>query len=610
MNRKLSLLFLVVVFWFPGYMLAQNANGIIDPSRIIDWTNAGVQGGIPNRTTVCTTLSPGASVSQINSAIATCPSNGVVYLNAGTYNLSSGIDFAGHGNVTLRGAGPDKTFLVFTGGISCATDSASICIQGSVVYAGSPSNLTNMTGGYSRGSTQVSLSSVTNLAVGGIIDFDQLNDSSDPGDIYVCDASGSCSMEGTGGVYRSGRAQNQVATVTGINGTTISITPGIYMPNWRSSQSPQAYWPNTTITNVGVENLSIDNSNSSAKAALMFASASNCWERNVRSLNVNRDHVWMWITSHISVIDNYYYGTQSGQSSEYGVEPDRDSDSLIENNIFQHIVSPIVPGPTAGDVIAYNYTIDDWDTESASWMEEAIFVHSAGTGFCLFEGNEANGLESDDIHGSHDFSTFFRNRLLGWEATKSTSTIPAELMSFSRYYNMIGNVLGYPGYHTQYQDLAPNGRNSSKSIYVLGWGGQDGNTSNAPNDTNVVSTLMRWGNYDVVTGAVRWDPSEVPSSLTQYPNPVPSSQSLPTSFFLSSRPSWWSTPWGTPPWPAIGPDVTGGSGPGGHAYDIPAKLCYNNTSKDSNGILNFNANNCYTSSPAPAAPTDLGAIAH
>jgi hypothetical protein len=58
------------------------------------------------------------------------------------------------------------------------------------------------------------------------------------------------------------------------------------------------------------------------------------------------------------------------------------------------------------------------------------------------------------------------------------------------------------------------------------------------------------------------------------------------------------------PWPAIGPDVTGGdiSGIGGHAYRIAAQVCYDNALKVG-GILTFNANNCYgNTAPAPPSP--------
>ena len=120
-----------------------------------------------------------------------------------------------------------------------------------------------------------------------------------------------------------------------------------------------------------------------------------------------------------------------------------------------------------------------------------------------------------------------------------------------------------------------------------------------PDDTLVKTTLMRWGNYDVVTGTSRFVVSEVPSVLSQFANPVPPNNILPASLYLSAKPSWF----GSGTWPPIGPDVTGGQDPTGHAYNIPSKLCYNNTAKDANGILLFNANNCYNTAPDTTPPT-------
>jgi hypothetical protein len=609
MDRKLSVLFFVVVIGFPLYIRAQNASGIIASSRMVDWSIAGVQGGIPTRTSVCATLKPGATVSDIDSAIASCPANGVVYLSPGTYNLSGGISFSKYNNVTLRGAGPDKTFLIFSGSTSCGSGpSASICVGANSISQNNTQNLVNWIGGYSQGSTQLTLSSVGNLKVGSMIIFDQLNDTSDTGNLYVCEAS--CSTEGSANVDRTERAQTQISMVTAINGNTVTISPGIYMPNWRASQNPQAYWPTNQTTGVGIEDLSIDDSAASSNAAVTFNAAVNSWEKNVRSINVSRDHAWLWYTAHISVLNNYFYGTKNGAWSEYGVEPSADSASLVENNIFQHIVTPLTIGQASGDVYSYNYAIDDWATQGTTWMQSELFPHGGGTSMDLFEGNQGPGIQSDDVHGSHVMNTLFRNRLLGWDEVWGTptsgyqNTIPVNIEAYGRYDNVVGNVLGEAGYHTIYNY---SGTNAAKSIFVIGYTGEAGKGSN---DSLVGSTLMRWGNYDTVTNASRWDASEVPSGLSEYANPVPSSRSLPASFYLSSKPSWWGTPWGNPPWPAIGPDVTGGPGPGGHSYDIPAKLCYDNTSKDNNGILNFNASNCYSSSPAPAAPTNLGAVAH
>ena len=48
------------------------------------------------------------------------------------------------------------------------------------------------------------------------------------------------------------------------------------------------------------------------------------------------------------------------------------------------------------------------------------------------------------------------------------------------------------------------------------------------------------------------------------------SQILPPSFYLLGKPAWW----GSSAFPAIGPDVKAGAGPGSHNLGIPAQNCY------------------------------------
>src|SRR5712664_2323861 len=93
-------LILILILMVPASAHAQQWSGILDPSRAINWSNAGVAGGIPNRTTICATLNPGATSAQINSAISSCPNGQVVFLNAGTYSGLGGIAFNGKSNVT------------------------------------------------------------------------------------------------------------------------------------------------------------------------------------------------------------------------------------------------------------------------------------------------------------------------------------------------------------------------------------------------------------------------------------------------------------------------------------------------------------------------------
>ena len=158
--------------------------------------------------------------------------------------------------------------------------------------------------------------------------------------------------------------------------------------------------------------------------------------------------------------------------------------------------------------------------------------------------------------------------------------------------------MGTVGYSSNYKTAASsnsdnshcNSSSEAQSIYTLGFAG--GNACNqgdngVMNDVNVAAYIYLWGNYDTVNAAAQFNPAEVPSSLASYAQAVPSavctsSLACPASFYYSAQPSFWATAYGTPPWPAIGPDVTSGTGPGGHAYRIPAQLCFDNAAYDSN----------------------------
>src|SRR5436309_11198449 len=197
MRRKTLLLFSLILLCLSTYSHAQTNPEIIPADRRIDWSQAGIPGGIPNRTTICATFNPGATAAQINKAIATC-NNGVVYLNAGTYTLSSGITFVGTSNVTLRGAGPDQTILKFTGTDPCGGLSANVCIMGSSnIWPGNlPSaDIRNWKAGYAKGTTKITLDSTTGLTVGTIIILDQLNDTTETGGVVVSDVIGTFSLD-------------------------------------------------------------------------------------------------------------------------------------------------------------------------------------------------------------------------------------------------------------------------------------------------------------------------------------------------------------------------------------------------------------------------------
>jgi len=594
---------------------------IIAPVRSITW-QAGVSGAIPNWTTNCATLNPGATAAQINTAIANCPSGQVVKLNPGIYTLSAGLTISGKSNVILRGAGPDLTFLVFTGAAGCMVGTTDICISDGIgLYPPNPGHSANWTAGYAKGTKSVTLSSTTGLAVGDILALDQLDDANtDTGNIWICSTTDVCASEGDSGIRRASRSQSQLVVVTSISGSTVTFDPaaGLYMPNWSPAKSPGAWWGSQhSVHHIGIEDLSLDHTTSTQQSGIFVTGARDWWVKNIRSINSNRAAVWSYGATRGTIRDSYFFGTQHAQSQSYGIETDMSSDILIENNIFQHMALGAPTGESVtGGVYGYNYGIDDYYIAGGNtqWMQASLYHHSSGISFHLFEGNDGPGFTADQIHGTSNFATLFRNYLAGWEPGKSQQTVAVHIYCFNRYFNVIGNVLGRAGYHNTYEGgpASPTtpgpDPQSDASVFMLGWSGNQAKYPTMPNDMLVKATLMRWGNYDTATGTARFVASEVPTGLSLYANPVPPNNVLPASMYLSGKPAWW----GAGQWPAIGPDVTGGSLPsvGGHAHRIPARLCFENIMGGTFGssVLSFNAASCYAPAGAPSAPTNLRVV--
>lgn len=617
---------------------------------------------------------------QINAALAAAPANSVVALQPGIYTLSSGVTTGGRSNVTLRGAGADQTRLNITGSVpSC--NSASVCVAATDAnYGGGPSNgpVAWTAASYARGQTTITLASVPNLKVGNPIILDQDDSTSDDGGILVVaspstmpytppGSPGPYSLDANANAPRpGGHNQEQFVTVTSCNGVstvgascsgtnvTVTISPGLYMPNWSAAKNPMAWWATNPWTGNGIEDLTVDSTAAGTSSiGIVFANGSNGWVRGVRSIDTARAHVQFRYATRITVRDSYFFLTQNWATSSYGVESYSSSDSLIENNIAQGIASPWMKnGPCTGCVFAYNFSVNNFYNGSL-FNQNATGDHTAGNEYSLYEGNIGNVVNADVIHGTHNLMTYFRNYFTGpspvcWQSSTDTSTSttayntasygtcnsntsPINIFAFSRFYNVIGNVLGKPGFFGSAYDTGP------WPIFRLGQG-----NGSVPSDANVASTMMRWGNWDSVNAAARWQASEVPSGLSgvqaPFANPLPSTQTLPNSFYRTARPSFWPT---SKAWPGIGPDVstgnvvqcssgtyngaevtssgqcTGGSAmtasasTGAHVVSNPAMDAYFAMGGNPYGtgpLLSFNANTLYDSIPPTCsiAPTSIG----
>lgn len=601
-------------------------SGIIDSSRATDWSVAGAT--ISHATTACATVTSASSVATINSAIASCTAGQYVHFSGTGFSLNNTLDVK-RSDITLRGDGPMASKLSFTGsnssGCGIFYDPAIRVCPPSNNYGRSdggfsgPQHTATWTAGYSQGATSVTLSSTTGLEAGSVIFLDQLDDTvtdgvtdgyPGAGDLLDCSSTQPCSADGGTGFARSGRSHTEVHEVTAVNSGTgvVTISPGIRAPNYRSGQTPGAWWGNLsggsigTIANIGIEDMTIDftgaNTPSFGGPGVLMIGVKNAWIKNVRLLNTNTSpgsfvlHVDMVNSFRTTVRDSYFYGYRGTSSDNpnmnYAYTTQICGSCLLENNIFHHNPSPIIPNdPESGSVYAYNLTEDAW--YSSSGLQQ----HNSGDYLNLFEGNDVGQLYNDNNHGTHHFNTLFRNLFSrnthnqngGGNASGVT------LLTHARFYNILNNVFGNASWTVYETNLA----DSSASIFDLGDVGNCSNCGSMPLDANVKRTLFRYGNWDNVNSSndngtndqtgTRFNTGEVPSGIANYPNAVPASQTFPASFYLTACPAtWWVTAYGTPAWPPIGVDVSNSdlaTGYGGHANKIPARLVFDNLAVDS-----------------------------
>ena len=540
----------------------------VPSNRRTDWTFTGVPGGIPNRTTICATFSPGATASAINNAINAC-NNGVVFLNAGTYSSASlsGTINVYKSNVTLRGAGADQTILT---GLN-------------VINLGNGGNVslgTAITSGATKDSTTFTVASTANLSVGTMIEVDRIDDPN--------------LVVNTGNQDGGNRNVTQVNMITAVSGNAITVrNPFVYD---FSTGSPRVKYYFTGITrNSGVENLRIDHGGFSGGNNFSIQYCDACWLRGIESGRAMGYHFVVLGTLNMEIRDSYIHDGGSGPNNSgtnffgnylFGAN----SSAKIENNIFNKNFPAIeLNNSSSGLYIGYNFSYgspSQSGTNLVTWTFDD--GHAPFNVMNLYEGNIGEMWGADNFFGGTGYGTALRNYFTGFNPNFGVNGDAVWLDRLAYYYNVVGNVLGSAN-----QNPAAYTGCDTPAIYRLGYPNL-GNCSTTPwdgfspaggyPDPKVAATLLRWGNYDYFNKATRFVTSEIPAGVT-----VPTDQVIPNSYYYSGRPAWWPTGIA---WPPIGPDVTGGNGDtSGHVNKIPAQACWELRNLLTGG--SFNASACY-----------------
>jgi hypothetical protein len=402
-----------------------------------------------------------------------------------------------------------------------------------------------------------------------------------------------------------------------------------------------------TTTNAGVQNLQIVQENSCSGPCedtqnVFFNLCANCWEYRVEDVFTWGAHMQAENSFNVDIEQNYFSGCYNHTSGAFDCEASFlyfTSNSIMQNNIFDRLhASIIMQNGASGNVIFGNYSTGNFDDGGGAggspFLAVAFSHHGSTPSFSLWEENVGNQYYPDSVNGATFAETTFRNWIRGTDIACSPTARASQNPSYSVVCTPAG-YLSQAGVNGFYEyEAARAYQVGADAAYMNGIGDVVGFTTPAVlfnstgNPIPVTATLSyssartydaQYGftfgysnSSDDGDGACQSpciDNTVIAATYfgcLQYNNISATTSScgsvstLPNSFFYSSKPAWW----GSQPWPAIGPDVTGGSGPGNHTNMIPAQNCYINVMGGAEGgtgsPLSFNPGACYSATPPPA----------
>lgn len=625
MHRKPTLLLPTIALvafsasWQAGTSAAATATDAISPQRdagsllpvdrnaSANWHMAGMlsAGGIPDRTTVCATVTPLGNQQDdtisIQNAINKCPLNQVVSLSAGIFTIAEGQFLLINKGITLRGAGPGVTTLQRTNGATLGkyqpgSKPSPMIIVGPMRW-GNNTTSTTLTGDATAGTNTVRVASTAGFSVGQIVLLDEASgagwqpDVEGLGQIWASPdyrvvwqkhnpSQSWDDFNSTGYPYQSGsagcwfsncdRPTSEIKQIAAISGDRITFDSPVTISYRVSHQAQLYHWQTPHTRNAGVEDMTLKGGDD---GNLRFEWAASCWAQRVENTEWLGEGFAINNSFRVQLEEFYVHkavwpvpgGGGYAISLSHG-----SSEILIENGISILANKVMVSRSSgAGSVVAYNYMDDGFIGGQDRWQEIGLnSSHMVGSHHTLFEGNYSFNMDSDETHGNSIYHTFFRNYATGYRSrftdyinggaiVDDIDNLPAKAgplraagaQVYSYWFSFIGNVLGTPG-HTNGWSYNGSFTSGTPGIWLLGW--ED--LPNHLDDPKVASTSFRDANFDYLTNTVVWDTEDT-------------AHTLPDSLYLPSKPAFFIAGKGYT-WPWVNP--TGSP----QLYALPAKARY------------------------------------
>jgi hypothetical protein len=362
------------------------------------------------------------------------------------------------------------------------------------------------------------------------------------------------------------RPLGDVMQIASISGNTVSFSTDFPI-TYQVSQSAHLL-PETSQTQYsGIEDLYLyGGEGGDGGGGIHLFECGYCWVKHVEDTWSIGAAIHIDTGFRDEVRDSFFHDSQNGLYSggaNYGIGLNwYTSNSLIENNIvirFNKV--DVMRSAGGGNVFGYNY-MDDGADLGGQWFEDLLTAsHMTTPHYELFEGNQAPNFDQDDRWGNSVYITVFRNDLTGFNRDFASygPWRAAGLTQWHWWQSFVGNVLGtssHPGI-TGYEDINTN---NGGYMWMLCYQSAD----NVGDAGKCLSTQLRDGNFDYLTGKVHWHGvggTGVNSGLTP-----PANATLPASLYLSAKPAFF----GSSSWPWVDGSNAANPLPG----QLPARARY------------------------------------
>lgn len=524
--------------------------GLLPPDRQAVWDpGLNPAGGIPVRAQACADLSPsgGDDTAAIQAALDKCPPSHVVQLESGDFTISGQGLYMTRSGITLRGRGW-KTRLIKMPGSNYPVISLGIhwyhYTEPVPLAADAP-----------QGATTVTLASDPGLAAGEIVTVDEKTDP----DLTMWNPDRSPPGNPSRGWFGEyDRPIGQVMEVKAVHGTSVSFTTPLHLGLLTGYDAHLVRLSNDeggpvvpAVRYAGVEDLRVSGGEGGDGGGnIHLFAAAYSWVKDVESDQSKGSSVNLDGTFRCVLRDSYLHSTVDPNpgGAGYGIALDNyAADNLVEDNISWNFNKVMVMRTTGGgNVIGYNYMEDGWGAGYPIIVEDGLNAsHMTTSHDELFEGNQSFNFDADSVWGNSIYITVFRNDLTArrrsippLKLTDQNNRRAIGLTIWSWWYSFIANVLGTagqapgPGQSFVYEENSFN-NDALIPMWKLGYNGSD---ESAPQDAKVVQTVIRYANFDYVTGTVHWYGYKP--------------RKLPPSLYLKSKPAFF----GNLPWPWVTPE--------------------------------------------------------